>query len=123
MTRWGARGRCYRRPYVRLAWRRKFVVYPLLAIAALAWLGWDWSHARNLAAAADAIFDTVIGLRRSEPLPAGRVAGAETADGSFGYYRGKGERGWPRTRTSTSERPAAHAAPHGRAGGHRNTKR
>src|SRR3546814_3489056 len=64
----GALERGYRRPYAKLALRLKFAFYPLLAIAALAWLGWDWSQARNLAAAEDAIFETVIGLRPSEPL-------------------------------------------------------
>src|SRR3546814_1361563 len=47
ITRWGALERGYRRPYAKLALRLKFAFYPLLAIAALAWLGWDWSHARN----------------------------------------------------------------------------
>src|SRR3546814_5060703 len=91
ITRWGALERGCRRPYAKLALRLKFAFYPLLAIAALAWLGWDWSHARNLAAAEDAIFDTVIGLRPSEPLPSGRVAVVEIDDCSIEYYRGKGE--------------------------------
>src|SRR3546814_7459374 len=72
-------------------------------MAALAWLGWDWSHARNLAAAEDAIFDTVIGLRPSEPLPSGRVAVVEIDDCSIEYYRGKGEGGWPWSRQRHAE--------------------
>src|SRR3546814_19623144 len=47
ITRWGALERGYRRHYAKLALRLKFAFYPLLAIAALAWLGWDWSHAGN----------------------------------------------------------------------------
>src|SRR3546814_16669389 len=105
ITRWGALERGYRRPYAQLALRLKFAFYPLLAIAALAWLGWDWSHARHLAAAEDANFDTVIGLRPSEPLPSGRVAVVEIADGSIEYYRGKGEGGWPGSRQRHAERP------------------
>src|SRR3546814_4350858 len=89
ITRWGALERGYRRPYAKLALRLKFAFYPLLAIAALAWLGWDWIHARNLAAAEDAIFDTVIGLRPSEPLPSGRVAGGELDDCAIEYTSDK----------------------------------
>src|SRR3546814_1123150 len=107
ITRWGALERGYRRPYAKLALRLKFAFYPLLAIAALAWLGWDWSHARNLAAAEDAIFDTVIGLRPSEPLPSGRVAVVEIDDCSIEYYRGKGEGGWPWSRQRHAELPDA----------------
>src|SRR5690606_34724846 len=73
-------------------------IYPLLAIAALAWLGWDGTHARNLAAAEDAIFDTVIGLRPSEPVPSGKVVVVEIDDCSIEYYRSLGEGGWPWSR-------------------------
>src|SRR3546814_8110983 len=69
----------------------------------VAWLGWDWRHARNRAAAEDAIFDTVIGLRPSEPLPSGRVAVVEIDDCSIEYYRGKGEGGWPWSRQRHAE--------------------
>lgn len=103
ITRWGALERGYRRPYAKLALRLKFFFYPLLAIAALAWLGWDWNHARNLAAAEDAIFDTVIGLRPSEPLPSGRVMVVEIDDCSIEYYRSKGEGGWPWSRQRHAE--------------------
>src|SRR3546814_11448291 len=95
ITRWGALERGYRRPYAKLALRLKFAFYPLLAIAALAWLGWDWSHARNLAAAEDAIFDTVIGLRPSESLPSGRVAEVALYDCSVESFHGKGDGGLP----------------------------
>src|SRR3546814_10082883 len=62
-----------------------------------------WSHARNLAAAEDLIFDTGIGLRPSEPLPSGRVAVVEIDDCSIEYYRGKGEGGWPWSRQRHAE--------------------
>ena len=103
ISRWGALERGYRRPYAKLALRLKFAFYPLLAVAALAWLGWDWSHSRSLAAAEDAIFDTVIGLRPSEPLPSGRVAVVEIDDCSIEHYRGKGEGGWPWSRQRHAE--------------------
>jgi CHASE2 domain-containing sensor protein len=102
-SRWGALERGYRRPYARLALRLKFAFYPLLAIAALAWLGWDWTHARKLAAAEDTIFDTVIGLRPTEPLPSGKVAVVEIDDCSIEYYRGRGEGGWPWSRQRHAE--------------------
>lgn len=98
ITRWGALERGYRRPYAKLALRLKFAFYPLLAVAALAWLGWDWSHARNLAAAEDAVFDTVIGLRPTEPVPSGKVVVVEIDDCSIEYYRARGEGGWPWSR-------------------------
>src|SRR5690606_26075680 len=69
LPRWGAIAPGYRRPYARLAVRLKFAFYPLLAVAALGWLAWDWHHDRSRAAAEDAIFDTVIGLRPAEPKP------------------------------------------------------
>ena len=74
VTRWGRIERGYRRPYARLALRLRFVAYPLIALAALAWLGWDWTHTRKLAAAENAIFDQVITLRPFEPPRSGRVA-------------------------------------------------
>jgi CHASE2 domain-containing sensor protein len=103
ITRWGALERGYRRPYAKLALRLKFAFYPLLAVAALGWLGWDWSHVRNLAAAEDAIFDTVIGLRPTEPVPSGKVAVVEIDDCSIEYYRGRGEGGWPWSRQRHAE--------------------
>ena len=61
------------RPSARLALRLGFAFYPLLAALALGWLAWDWTHARNLAAVEDAVFDTVIAWRPVEPKPSGQV--------------------------------------------------
>ena len=74
VTRWGAFERGYRRPYADIAMRLRFGFYPLLALAALAWLGWDWTHDRNLASAENAIFDQVISMRPFEPPRSGKVA-------------------------------------------------
>ena len=46
IQQWTKVERSYRRPLSRLAIRLKFAFYPLLAIGAVAWLAWDWSHAR-----------------------------------------------------------------------------
>lgn len=103
VTRWGRLERGYRRPYARLALRLRFAAYPLLALAALAWLGWDWSHARKLDSAENAIFDQVIALRPFEPPRSGRVAVVEIDDCSIEYYRGRGEGGWPWSRQRHAE--------------------
>lgn len=97
-TRWGAFERGYRRPYARLALRLRFAAYPLLALAALSWLAWDWQHDRSLASAENAIFDQVIKLRPFEPVPSGKVAVVEIDDCSIEYYRQLGEGGWPWSR-------------------------
>ena len=73
VNRWGALERGYRRPLARVALRLKFAFYPLLACAALAWLGWDWTHERSLDAAEDAIFDQVVRWRPLEPRLSGRT--------------------------------------------------
>ena len=103
ITRWGALERGYRRPYARVALRLKFAFYPLLALAALSWLAWDWHHDRKLAAAENAVFDTVIGLRWSEPVPSGDVVVVEIDDCSIEYYRGLGQGGWPWSRGRHAE--------------------
>lgn len=103
VTRWGAIERGYRRPYARLALRLRFVAYPLLALAALAWLGWDWSHDRKLASAENAIFDQVITMRPFEPARSGRVVVVEIDDCSIEYYRNRGEGGWPWSRQRHAE--------------------
>src|SRR3546814_17690181 len=105
ITRWGALERGYRRPYAKLALRLKFAFYPLLAIAALAWLGWDWRHARNLAAAEDASCDNVIGLRPSEPLPSGPDAFVATDPCPVPYYPGHAGATRPRYRTTPPGKP------------------
>ena len=51
VQRWGMLERAYRRPLSWLAFRLGFAFYPLLALGAIVWLGWDWSHARSLDAA------------------------------------------------------------------------
>ena len=61
MRGWSKVERSYRRPLSKLALRLKFAFYPLLAIAAIAWLGWDWSHSRSLNSAEDAILKVIAG--------------------------------------------------------------
>ena len=92
---WGRFERGYRRPFSKLAHRLKFVFYPLLALGAIAWLGWDLSHSRTLDAAEDAIFDRVIRWRPFEPKPSGRVVVVEIDECSIEHFRARGEGGWP----------------------------
>jgi len=66
MRSWSVVERAYRRPLSRLALRLKFAFYPLLALAALGWLTWDWTHERSLNAAENAVFDQVINWRPFE---------------------------------------------------------
>ncbi len=98
MDAWTVVERAYRRPLSHLMVRAKFLVYPLIAIAAVGWLAWDWTHDRSLNAAEDAIFDTVIQWRPVEPKPSGRTAVVEIDDCSIEYYRRRGEGGWPWSR-------------------------
>jgi len=83
VDRWGRIERGYRRPYARATLRLRFAFYPLLVLCAIGWLGWDWQHDRNLAAAENAIFDQVIKLRPWEPKPSGKVAVVEIDDCSI----------------------------------------
>ena len=98
MDAWTVVEQSWRRPLSHLMVRTKFVVYPLIAIVAIGWLAWDWTHDRSLNAAEDAIFDTVIQWRPVEPTPSGRTAVVEIDDCSIEYYRRKGEGGWPWSR-------------------------
>ncbi|MEO6264067.1 MAG: CHASE2 domain-containing protein [Luteimonas sp.] len=95
---WTRVERSYRRPFSRVSLRLKFAFYPLLALGAILWLGWDWSHTRALDAAEDAIFDKVIQWRPVEPTPSGRVVVVEIDDCSIEYFRSLGEGGWPWSR-------------------------
>lgn len=95
---WSKVERGYRRPSARLALRLKFAFYPLLAIAAIAWLAWDWTHSRSLDSAEDAIFDLAVQWRPFEPAPSGRVAVVEIDECSIEYFRARGEGGWPWSR-------------------------
>ncbi len=95
---WAKGERAYKRPFSRVAFRLKFAFYPLLAIGAVLWLGWDWSHARTMDTAEDAIFDKVIQWRPVEPTPSGRVVVVEIDDCSIEYYRNLGQGGWPWSR-------------------------
>lgn len=95
---WSKVERSYRRPFARLALWLKFAFYPLLAIAAIAWLGWDWSHGRSLNSAEDAIFDRVVQWRPFEPKPSGRIVVVEIDECSIEYFRARGEGGWPWSR-------------------------
>jgi CHASE2 domain-containing sensor protein len=98
VQRWGMLERAYRRPLSWLAFRLKFVFYPLLALGAIVWLGWDWSHARSLNAAEDAVFDQVVQWRPFEPEPSGRVVVVEIDECSIEHFRARGEGGWPWSR-------------------------
>lgn len=98
MDAWTVVEQAYRRPFSRLMTRVQFVVYPLIAVAAVSWLVWDWTHDRSLNAAEDAIFDTVIQWRPVEPKPSGRTVVVEIDDCSIEYYRSLGEGGWPWSR-------------------------
>ena len=95
---WSRLERAYQRPFSRLAMRLKFAFYPMLAIGAIAWLGYDWTHARSLDSAEDAIFDQVIQHRPIEPRPSGRVVVVEIDDCSIEYFEGLGQGGWPWSR-------------------------
>lgn len=98
MDTWSRLERAYRRPFARVALALKFAFYPLLACAAIAWLGWDWTHTRSLDAAEDAIFDRVIRWRPLEPKPSGRTVIVEIDDCSIEHFRSLGEGGWPWSR-------------------------
>ncbi|HXH00871.1 MAG TPA: CHASE2 domain-containing protein, partial [Xanthomonadaceae bacterium] len=95
---WGRLERGYRRPGARFALRMKHEFYPLLAVIALAWLGWDWQHARSLDAAEDALFDKVIKMRPWERPPSGKVAIVEIDDCSLAHLRAQGMGSWPWSR-------------------------
>ena len=95
MDAWTVVERGWRRPLSKLALRLKFAFYPLLAIAALGWLGWDWTHGRSLDAAENSIFDTVVNLRPIEPTPSGRTIVVEIDECSIDWTRKQGLGGWP----------------------------
>ena len=98
VTTWSKVERSYRRPFSRFAMWLKFGFYPLLAIGAIAWLGWDWTHARSLNAAEDAIFDTIVQWRPVESEPTGHVVVVEIDECSIEFFRARGEGGWPWSR-------------------------
>jgi CHASE2 domain-containing sensor protein len=95
---WTRVERSYRRPFAQIALRLKFAFYPLLALGAIAWLAWDWGHARSLNSAEDAIFDRVVQWRPFEPQPSGRVVVVEIDECSIEYFRARNEGGWPWSR-------------------------
>jgi hypothetical protein len=98
MRSWTVVERAYRRPLSAFAFRLKFAFYPLLALAALGWLGWDWTHERTLNSAENAVFDRVVNWRPFEPVPSGRVVVVEIDECSIEYFRAQGEGGWPWSR-------------------------
>src|SRR5690606_19654907 len=98
MDAWAVLERGYRRPLSWCAQRLGFAVYPLLALAMLGGLAWDWQQGRSLDAAEDAVFDRIIGLRPLEPVPSGRTVVVEIDDCSIAYYQALGEGGWPWSR-------------------------
>ena len=95
MDAWTVVERSWRRPLSKLALRLKFAFYPLLAVAALGWLGWDWTHGRSLDAAEDSLFDSVVKLRPVEPKPSGRTIVVEIDECSIEWTRKQGLGGWP----------------------------
>ena len=95
---WGKVERSYRRPLSWIAARLKFAFYPLLALAAVAWLVWDWTHERSLSAAEDAVFDRIVKWRPFDPQPSGRVVMVEIDECSIEYFRARNEGGWPWSR-------------------------
>jgi len=98
VRRWSRLERGYRRPLSWLVRRVKFAFYPLLALAAIGWLVWDWTHARSLSAAENAIFDTVVKWRPFEPQPSGQVVVVDIDECSIEFFRSRGEGGWPWSR-------------------------
>ncbi|HRO63611.1 CHASE2 domain-containing protein [Thermomonas sp.] len=95
MDTWSLVERGYRRPLTRLALRLKFLFYPLLAVVALGWLGWDYSHGNSLSAAEDSVFDTIVRWRPAEPKPSGKTVVVEIDDCSLEWTRAQGVGGWP----------------------------
>jgi CHASE2 domain-containing sensor protein len=100
---WTILERSYKRPFSRFARRLRFAFYPLLAIGAIAWLGWDWGiagigGARSLDSAEDAVFDKVIKSRPFEPPASKRVVVVEIDDCSIEHFLNQGEGGWPWSR-------------------------
>src|SRR4249919_3128997 len=95
---WGRVERSYKRPLAWIALRVRFAFYPLLAIGAVAWLVYDWTGARSLASAENAVFDQVIKSRPIEPAASKRVVVVEIDDCSISYFVAKGEGGWPWSR-------------------------
>lgn len=95
MDAWTLVERGYRRPLARLALKLKFAFYPLLAVVALCWLGWDYGHDRSLNAAEDSVFDTIVQWRPVEPAPSGKTVVVEIDDCSLAWYSNQGMGGWP----------------------------
>jgi hypothetical protein len=116
MRSWTVVERAYRRPMSAFAYRIKFAFYPLLAIAAIGWLAWDWTHGRTLNSAENAVFDTVVNWRPVQPSPSGRVVVVEIDECSIEYFRARGEGGWPWSRQRHAD-SARSARPRRRPGG------
>jgi CHASE2 domain-containing sensor protein len=95
---WTKVERSYRRPLSAVAFRLKFAFYPLLALGAIGWLAWDWTHGQSLNSAENAIFDRVLQWRPFEPKPSGRVVVVEIDECSIEYFRARREGGWPWSR-------------------------
>jgi CHASE2 domain-containing sensor protein len=98
ITEWTRVERSYRRPLSWVAYQLKFAFYPLLALGAVCWLAWDWTHARALNSAENAIFDRVVQWRPFQPEPSGDVVVLEIDECSIEYFRSRGEGGWPWSR-------------------------
>ena len=98
MDAWTVVLRAYRRPLAWLTLKLRFAFFPLLALTAITWLAWDWTHERSLDAAEDAIFDQVLQWRPLEPTPSGRVVVVEIDDCSIQHFKNLDRGGWPWSR-------------------------
>ena len=107
---WTRVERSYKRPFSRFSAWLKFAFFPLLALGALAWLAWDWTHGQSLNSAEDAIFDQVVNWRPVEPTPSGRVVVVEIDECSTEHFRAQGEGGWPWSRQRHADLRARAAA-------------
>ena len=70
MDAWTVVERAWRRPLSHLMVRARFAVYPLIAVAAVGWLAWDWTHDRSLNAAesVESILRSVASMRTKRQL-------------------------------------------------------
>jgi adenylate cyclase len=89
---WTRVERGYKRPFSQFSAWLKFAFFPLLALGALVWLAWDWTHGQSLNSAEDAIFDQVVNWRPVEPRPSGRTVVVEIDECSSEYFRASRER-------------------------------
>ncbi len=71
---WTRVERSYKRPFLRFSAWLKFAFFPLLALGALAWLAWDWSHAQSVNLAETARSHRRAQIRKDVGLRSARVS-------------------------------------------------